>query len=72
MQTDGGGWTLFYVNNGHEDSPVQKSYVQMRETMSTEPVLDLSIYDEPNLAGLLDYSHFMNLGAKDILIKNRV
>jgi len=58
MQTDGGGWTLFYANNGHEDSPIQKSYVQMRDTMSTEPVLDLSNYNDPNLAGLLDYTSF--------------
>ncbi len=37
MQTDGGGWTLFYANNGYEDSPIQKSYVEMRDTMETEP-----------------------------------
>lgn len=58
MQTDGGGWTLFYANNGHEKSPIQKSYVQMREALSVEPVLDLSNYDDINLAGLLDYSSF--------------
>ena len=72
MQTDGGAWTLFYANNGHEDSPIQKSYVQMRETISTEPVVDLGTYNEPNLAGLLDYSHFIALGSKEVLIKNRV
>lgn len=71
MQTDGGGWTLFYANNGHEDSPIAKSYVQMRETMTTEPILDLSNYDDPNLAGLLDFNHFITGGSKEILIRNR-
>jgi len=72
MQTDGGGWTLFYANNGHEDSPIQKSYVQMRETMSTDPVLDMSNYDDPNLAWLLQYDTFIDAGSKEILIRNRV
>lgn len=71
MQTDGGGWTLFYANNWHENSPIQKSYVQMRETMSTEPFFDLSQYDDPNLVGLLDFNHFTTLGSKEILIRNR-
>ena len=71
MQTDGGGWTLFYANNSHEDSPIQKSYVQMRETMSSEPVLDLSNYDDSNLAWLLDYNNFIDTGSKEILIRNR-
>lgn len=71
MQTDGGGWTLFYANNGHEDSPIQKSYVQMRDTMSTEPVLDLSNYNDPNLAGLLDYTSFTTHWSKEVLIRNR-
>jgi len=72
LETDGGGWTLFYANNGHPDSPIQKSYLQMRETMSGEAILDLSNYDDPNLAGLLNFSHFTQQGAKEILIKNRV
>lgn len=72
MQTDGGGWTLFYANNGYEDSPIQKSYVQMRETMKTEPILDLSDYNDTYLAGLLDYSHFTQNGATEVLIRNRV
>lgn len=72
MQTDGGGWTLFYANNWHEGSPIAKSYVQMRETMSTESILDFSQYDDPNLAGLLDFNHFTTLGSKEILIRNRV
>ena len=71
MQTDGGGWTLFYANNGYEDSPIAKSYVDMRDTMKTEPVLDLSQYDNKYLAGLLDYSHFIQNGASEILIRNR-
>lgn len=71
MQTDGGGWTLFYANNGYEDSPIAKSYVDMRDTMKTEPVLDLSNYDDKHLAGLLDYSHFTQNGASEILTRNR-
>ncbi len=71
MQTDGGGWTLFYANNGYEDSPIAKSYVEMRDTMKTDPILDLSQYDNKYLAGLLDYSHFTQNGASDILIRNR-
>ncbi len=71
MQTDGGGWTLFYANNGHPDSPIQKSYVEMRNVLETEPVNDLSHYDDPNLAGLLNYHHFTDLGSKEILIRNR-
>jgi len=70
MQTDGGGWTLFYANNGYEDSPIQKSYVDMRDTMKTEPVLDLSEYNNQYLAGLLDYSHFTENGTAEVLIRN--
>lgn len=71
MVTDGGGWTLFYVNNGHADSPIQMSYVQMRESLKTQPVDSLSDYNNPNLAWLLDYSHFIGLGSKEVLIRNR-
>ncbi len=71
MQTDGGGWTLFYANNWYEDSPIQKSYVEMRDTMETEPLLDLSNYDDQYLAGLLNYKHFTELGASEILVRNR-
>ncbi len=71
MQTDGGGWTLFYANNGYEDSPIAKSFVEMRETMKTTPILDLSKYDDKYLVGLLDYSHFTENGSTEILIRNR-
>lgn len=71
MQTDGGGWTLFYANNGYEDSPIAKSFVEMRETMKTTPTLDLSKYDDKYLTGLLDYSHFTENGSTEILIRNR-
>ncbi len=71
MQTDGGGWTLFYANNGYEDSPIAKSYVEMRETMKTHPILDLSKYDDKYLVWLLDYSHFIESGSAEILIRNR-
>jgi len=71
MQTDGGGWTLFYANNGYAESPIAKSFVEMRETMTTEPVLDMSNYDEPNLAGLLNYTHFIKLWSYEMLIRNR-
>ncbi len=71
MQTDGGGWTLFYANNGYEDSPIQKSYVEMRDSMETEPLLDLSKYDDQYLAGLLNYEYFTELGASEVLIRNR-
>lgn len=71
MQTDGGGWTLFYANNGHEESSIEKSYVEMRELIQSAPVLDLSNYEDPYLAWLLDYSHFTNLGAKEVLVRNK-
>ena len=71
MQTDGGGWTLFYANNGHPDSPIQKSYVEMRDALESQPLDTLSKYDEPNLAGLLNYHHFTELGSREILIRNR-
>jgi len=72
MQTDGGGWTLFYANNGYEDSPIAKSYVEMRNAMKTEPILDLSDYNNQYLTGLLDYSHFTQNGSTEVLIRNRV
>lgn len=71
MQTDGGGWTLFYANNGYEDSPIQKSYVEMRDTMETEPLVDLSNYDDQYLAGLIDFKSFTKYDASEILIRNR-
>lgn len=71
MVADGGGWTLFYANNGHIDSPIQMSYVQMREALAAKPVDELIDYNDPNLAGLLEYSHFIGFGFKEVLIRNR-
>jgi hypothetical protein len=71
MSTDGGGWTLVYANNGYSGSVIKESYVQMREKM-TKGVYDISAYDEPLLAGLLDTTHFTTNGAKEILATNRV
>lgn len=71
MKTAGGGWTLFYANNGHPASEVKMSYQKMRDWLETSPVVEISEYDNPNLAGLLDYKIFTNFGATDILIRNR-
>lgn len=71
MQTDGGWWTLFYANNGYENSPVKKSYVEMRETMKIQQIQDFSSFYDPYLAGLLDYEHFLNTWSYSILIRNR-
>lgn len=71
MKTDGGGWTLFYANNGHPNSEIKMSYVELRNLLDTKPLDDLVEYDSPQLAGLMDYRHFTSLGAKEILIRNR-
>ena len=71
MVTDGGGWTLFYANNGHEDSPIQMSYTQMRDALKTKPVDNLSDYNDSNLSGLINYNHFIDRGSNEILIRNR-
>ena len=71
MTTDGGGWTLFYANNGHPSSPIKQAYIQMRDQMDRW-VYDVSAYDDPNLAGMLDFTHFTTNGAKQILATNRV
>ncbi len=71
MQTDGGGWTLFYANNGYEDAPIQKSYAEMRDTMEADPLLDLSKYDDQYLAGLIDFKNFTEHDASEMLIRNR-
>lgn len=70
MTTDGGGWTLFYANNGHKESPIAESYVQMRDKMQRW-VYILADYDSPTLAWLYDISHFTSNGAKQILATNR-
>lgn len=71
MKTAGGGWTLFYANNGHPSSEVKMSYREMRDSLDISPMAQLSEYDNPNLAGLLNYTYFTDLGAKEILIRNR-
>lgn len=71
MKTAGGGWTLFYANNGHPSSEIKMSYRDMRDAVKTSPPAQISDYDNPNLAGLLDYNNFTDLGAKEMLIRNR-
>lgn len=71
MSTDNWGWTLFYANNGHSNSIINESYVQMREKMRRW-IYNLSDYNNPNLAGLLNTTHFTWNWAKDILIKNKI
>lgn len=71
MTTDGWGWTLFYANNGHPTSPIKESYVSMRNKMQRW-IYNLSNYEDPNLAWLLNTTHFTLNGAKDILATNRV
>lgn len=72
MQTDGGGWTLFYANNGHADSEIRMSYVQMRDILDTNPIDNISEYSAPHLAGLLDVKPLIAQGAKEILLRNRI
>jgi hypothetical protein len=43
----------------------------MRDTMKTDPILDLSNYDNKHLAWLLDFTKFTEQGASQILIRNR-
>lgn len=71
MKTSGGWWTLFYANNGHPSSEIKMSYRDMRDAVKTSPPAQISEYDNPNLAGLLDYNNFTDIGAKEMLIRNR-
>jgi Fibrinogen beta and gamma chains, C-terminal globular domain len=71
MKTAGGWWTLFYANNGHPNSEIKMSYRSMRDALISAPAPQLQEYDNPNLAGLIDYNYFVDLGAQDILIRNR-
>lgn len=71
MKTSGGGWTLFYANNGHAASDIKMSYVDMRDALEKIPVDNIADYDNPNLAGLLDYKYFTEIGSREILIRNR-
>lgn len=50
MKTAGGGWTLFYANNGHPGSEIKMSYREMRDQMETAPSPQLYEYDDTNLA----------------------
>jgi len=47
------------------------SYRDMRDAVKTSPPAQISEYDNPNLAGLLDYNNFTDIGAKEMLIRNR-
>lgn len=71
MRTEDGGWMLFYANNGHPASEIKMSYVEMREALDNVPIDNLAEYDNPNLAGLLNYRYFIWLWAKEVLIRNR-
>jgi len=35
MKTTGGGWTLFYANNGHPSSEIKMSYRDMRDALES-------------------------------------
>jgi len=71
MKTSGGWWTLFYANNWHPNSEIKMSYAEMRGKVKTTALPKIAEYDNPNLAWLLDYGYFVDLGAKEILIRNR-
>lgn len=71
MKTAGGGWTLFYANNGHPSSEIKMSYRDMRDDLKVWKSVQISEYDNPNLSGLLNYNYFTDAGAKEILIRNR-
>jgi hypothetical protein len=71
MKTDGGGWTLFYANNGHTTSEIKMSYVELRNALEDSAIDKIANYDNPNLAGMLDYRKLIEIGAKEILIRNR-
>jgi len=55
MKTEGGGWTLFYANNGHPTSDIKMSYVDLRNALDNQPIDNIADYDNPNLAGIIDY-----------------
>lgn len=71
MSTDGGGWTLFYANNGHLESSLNVSYVAMREKMQ-RGFYTLDNYDDTNLSWLLDTTVFTKNGSKEVLATNRI
>jgi hypothetical protein len=69
MTTDGGGWTLFYANNGHSGSNIKESYVEMREKIGKK-YYDLFRHEDPNLAGLINYVPILKNGAKEVMAMN--
>ncbi len=71
MKTAGGWWTLFYANNGHPGSDIKMSYREMRDQMESAPAPQLHEYDNPNLAWLVNYNHFIDMWATEIMIRNR-
>lgn len=72
MKTTGGGWTLFYANNGHPSSEIKMSYRDMRDALeSWIAPPQISEYDDPNLAGLINYNHLIDSWAHEVLIRNR-
>lgn len=71
MKTDGGWWTLFYANNGHPTSEIKMSYVMLREALNGIPIDKIGDYDNPNLAGMIDYKKLTELWAQEVLIRNR-
>jgi len=71
MKTSGGWWTLFYANNWHPSSELKLSYREMRDALKVWVKPQIAEYDNPNLAWLLNYNYFTDLGAQEILIRNR-
>lgn len=70
MITDGWWWTLFYANNGYEDSDIKKSYVSMRSDIFSWIDYNLTDYENIYLAWLLDYREFINGDWREVLVKN--
>lgn len=66
-------WTLFYANNWNPESPIKKSYTQMRDEVIWQDnfLYDLSDYNYENLVWVLDYSIFSNNWSHEILTSNR-
>jgi len=67
------GWTLFYANNGSNNSTIKKSYVSMRDDViqNDENVYDLTDYDFEYLAWVLDYRNISSDDQVELLAVNR-